>query len=51
MWAGSLVSLTAPVVIIADTNTQVDEAVVRLARVGIENVKGFLEGGIAAWST
>jgi len=35
--------------IIADTNAQVDEAVVRLARVGIENVRGYLEGGLEAW--
>lgn len=49
MWAGSLIPLTAALVIIADTGTQVDEAVVRLARVGIENVKGFLSGGITSW--
>ncbi len=28
---------------------QVDESVVRLARVGIENVKGYLEGGVENW--
>ena len=49
MWAGSLIPLNAAVVIIADTGAQVDEAVVRLARVGIENVKGYLEGGVESW--
>jgi len=49
MWAGSLIPLNASIVVIAETNAQVDEAVVRLARVGIENVKGYLEGGVQSW--
>ncbi len=49
MWAGSLIPLSAAIVVIADTAAQVDESVVRLARVGIENVKGYLEGGVENW--
>jgi len=49
LWAGSLIPLNAAIVIIADTHPQVDESVVRLARVGIENVKGYLSGGMQAW--
>jgi len=49
MWAGSLIPLNAAIVVIADTNAQVDESVVRLARVGIENVKGYLDGGFQSW--
>ena len=49
MWAGSLIPLTATIIVIADTTAQVDESVVRLARVGIENVKGYLEGGVQSW--
>jgi hydroxyacylglutathione hydrolase len=49
MWAGSLIPLSASLVLIADTSAQVDESVVRLARVGIENVKGYLEGGLEDW--
>jgi glyoxylase-like metal-dependent hydrolase (beta-lactamase superfamily II) len=49
MWAGSLIPLSASIVIIADTSAQVDESVVRLARVGIEGVKGYLEGGVQSW--
>ena len=48
-WAGSLILLTAPVVLVAADEQQIDEAVMRLARVGIENVKGYLSGGISAW--
>ena len=49
MWAGCLIPLNASIVVIADTGAQVDEAVVRLARVGIENVEGYLEGGVQSW--
>jgi glyoxylase-like metal-dependent hydrolase (beta-lactamase superfamily II)/rhodanese-related sulfurtransferase len=50
IWAGCLIPLPAPVVIVADSEAKVDEAVVRLARVGIENVRGYLQGGISDWS-
>jgi len=49
MWAGSLIPLNAAIVLIADTGAQIDESVVRLARVGIENVKGYLEGSVQSW--
>jgi glyoxylase-like metal-dependent hydrolase (beta-lactamase superfamily II)/rhodanese-related sulfurtransferase len=49
MWAGSLIPLNSSIIIVADTSTQVDESVVRLARVGIENVKGYLDGGVQSW--
>jgi rhodanese-related sulfurtransferase len=49
MWAGSLIPLNASIVIVADATAQVDEAVLRLARVGIENVKGYLSGGVQSW--
>ncbi len=49
MWAGSLISLNAPFILVADSPEQVQEAITRLARVGIEKVKGFLNGGILAW--
>jgi hydroxyacylglutathione hydrolase len=49
MWAGSLIPLSSSIVLVADTSAQIDESVVRLARVGIENVKGYLEGGVENW--
>jgi hydroxyacylglutathione hydrolase len=49
IWAGSLIPLTTLLVIVAESEDKVDEAVIRLARVGIENVKGYLSGGILAW--
>lgn len=50
-WAGSLIPMTSPIVIVADSEGQVEEAQVRLARVGIEGVKGYLSEGILAWSS
>ncbi len=48
-WAGTVLGLTAHPVLIAGSDEQVDEARVRLARVGIEALDGFLRGGVAAW--
>ncbi len=48
-WAGSLLQSEKPLVIVAEDDAGVDEAVMRLARVGIESVKGYLDGGIYAW--
>lgn len=48
-WAGTLIESEAPLVIVAESEEKTDEAVMRLARVGIESVEGFLKGGIEAW--
>lgn len=49
-WCGSLLPLDRPIVIVADSAEQVQEALVRLGRVGLANVAGHLAGGVAAWS-
>jgi hydroxyacylglutathione hydrolase len=48
-WAGTIMGLTARPVLIADTPEQYAEARMRLARVGIEDPRGYLEGGVTAW--
>lgn len=48
-WAGAVIGLHAPVVIIPESRERAEEARMRLARVGIENVLGYLEGGVEAW--
>lgn len=48
-WAGTVLGLAAQLVLIAESDEQVEEARVRLARVGIEALNGYLCGGIAAW--
>ncbi len=41
-WAGTLIPIGTPMAIAADNQEQVDEAFMRLARVGHESVKGFI---------
>jgi glyoxylase-like metal-dependent hydrolase (beta-lactamase superfamily II) len=48
-WAGSLIPMTSPIVIVADNDERIEEAQLRLARVGLENVQGYLAGGMKAW--
>jgi rhodanese-related sulfurtransferase len=48
-WAGALLGLACRPILIADTPEQLSEAQLRMARVGIEGVQGYLDGGPAAW--
>lgn len=48
-WCGALIAMGTPIVLIADDVAEIDEAVMRLARVGIESVAGYLGGGMLAW--
>lgn len=48
IWVGTLIPIDRILVIVAPEGRE-SEAVLRLARVGYENVSGYLEGGIAAW--
>lgn len=48
-WAGALLGLAAHPVLIAMSDDQIAEARMRLARVGLEGVRGFLKGGMEAW--
>ena len=41
-WAGTVLTIGTPIVLVADTQEQIDEGFMRLARVGIETVKGFI---------
>jgi rhodanese-related sulfurtransferase len=47
--AGALLPPEVPIVIVAEDDNHVREAQLRLARVGLENVAGYLAGGILAW--
>ena len=48
-WAGAVLGLASRPVLIAATPEQISEARVRLARIGIEDVAGYLEGGVEGW--
>ncbi|HEY9285564.1 MAG TPA: MBL fold metallo-hydrolase [Pyrinomonadaceae bacterium] len=48
-WAASLIRPEAKIILVAEDEAKVDEAVMRLARVGLETVAGNLGGGMSAW--
>jgi len=48
-WAGTIIGLETDIVIVAEDTERASEARLRLARVGIERVAGYLSGGIEAW--
>ncbi len=48
-WVGAMIpDVKQPILLVTDEGTE-DEVVTRLARVGYDNVFGFLKGGIGAW--
>ncbi len=48
-WAGGILGIHAKPVLIGATDAQIEEARLRLARVGIEDLRGYLAGGVANW--
>lgn len=48
-WAGTLIPLDSRLLLVAEDEERARETRLRLARVGHENVAGYLAGGILAW--
>jgi glyoxylase-like metal-dependent hydrolase (beta-lactamase superfamily II) len=48
-WAGTLIKPDIPLLLVAEEPEHVREARTRLARVGLDKVSGYLEGGLLAW--
>jgi rhodanese-related sulfurtransferase/glyoxylase-like metal-dependent hydrolase (beta-lactamase superfamily II) len=48
-WAGAVLGLSSRPVLVAANADQVSEARTRLARIGIEDVAGYLGGGVEGW--
>jgi hydroxyacylglutathione hydrolase len=48
-WAGTILGLGSKPVLVAETDAQIEEANLRLSRVGIEDIRGYLAGGVPAW--
>jgi hydroxyacylglutathione hydrolase len=49
-WAAIVLGLDSEIVLLAEDPEKAAESRLRLARVGIERVTGYLDGGIAQWS-
>lgn len=47
-WAGSILPFHAPIILVTEPGKE-KESIVRLARVGFDKMKGYLEGGFDAW--
>ncbi len=47
-WVGAIIDANKPLVLIAEEGKEA-EAILRLARVGYENIHGYLKGGIKEW--
>jgi rhodanese-related sulfurtransferase len=47
-WLGALVPMEKPLVLICDPGRE-EEAVTRCGRIGYENIRGILDGGIGRW--
>lgn len=48
VWVGTLIDINQPLVLVTDIGKEA-ETVLRLARVGYENVIGYLDGGMQSW--
>jgi rhodanese-related sulfurtransferase len=48
-WAGALLGLDSRPVLIAESEAAMAEARMRLARIGLEDARGYLNGGVEAW--
>ncbi len=47
-WVGTLVDINEPILVVTETGKE-EEAIIRMARVGYDNVIGFLDGGFENW--
>lgn len=47
-WAGNILPFEQKILLVSEKGKE-DETVVRLARVGFDNVEGYLKGGFEAW--
>ena len=47
-WAGSLLSFDSPVILVTEPGRE-KETIIRMARVGFDKIKGYLNGGYEAW--
>lgn len=48
-WAGWVIPFGTPLILIADQPAQREEATRQLIRIGYDDLRGYLEGGLPAW--
>ena len=48
-WVGAVIlNIKQPILLVVDQNRE-EEAIIRLSRVGFDNVRGYLDGGFSTW--
>jgi hydroxyacylglutathione hydrolase len=50
-WCGTVIDAQSNIILVLSEDAQADEAVLRLARAGLENVVAYLSGGMGAWQS
>jgi hydroxyacylglutathione hydrolase len=48
-WAGWVIPFKTPIILIADSAAEREEATRQLIRIGYDDLRGYLEGGVEAW--
>ncbi len=48
-WAGWLIPFGTPLILMAEGPAGIEEAVRQLIRIGYDDLRGYLDGGLAAW--
>lgn len=48
-WAGWVVPFGSPIILVADSYEEREEASRQLIRIGYDNLRGYLDGGLEAW--
>ena len=48
-WAGWVIPFGTPIILLADTAAERVEATRQLVRIGYDDLRGYLEGGVQAW--
>jgi hydroxyacylglutathione hydrolase len=49
MWAGWVVPYDRPIVLVGEENTDIEQARRSLIRVGFDDIRGYLKGGLSKW--
>lgn len=48
-WCGSILRKDSPILVIAEDEKRIEEAIMRLGRIGFDQVKGFLKDGLSSF--
>lgn len=48
IWAGTLIDFNNPMILVTHSEDE-KESIIRLARIGYDNIKGYLDKGIVSW--